>query len=153
MKKTTTYCLFLLLLIASCSKDDNPPPPPEVKNNVLLSSNATFGDILTDSLGKTLYFFSVDANGNSGCTGGCLTNWPIFYKDSLRLANGLQDSDFNTITRSDGQKQTTYKGWPLYYFAGDANAGEVNGGIMMCFLLPLCAGLQRRKDKDSFMTK
>jgi len=126
-KTTTTYCLFLLLIIASCSKNDNPPAPPEVKDNVLLSSNATFGNILTDSLGKTLYFFSVDANGSSGCTGGCVTNWPIFYKDSLRLASGLTSSDFGTITRSDGQKQTTYKGWPLYYYAVDANPGDVNG--------------------------
>jgi len=128
MKKTTTiYCLFLLLLMASCSKNDNPPSPPEVKNNVLLSSTASFGNIMTDSLGKTLYFFSIDASGNSGCTGGCVTQWPIFYKDSLRLATGLTDSDFGTIIRSDGQKQTTYKGWPLYYFAGDAKTGDING--------------------------
>src|SRR4051812_29700355 len=128
MKKVTfAYCLLLMLMIAACSKNDNPSSPPVVENNVLLSSNASFGNILADSLGKTLYFFSTDADGNSSCTGGCVTSWPIFYKDSLRLANGLQDSDFNTITRSDGQKQTTYKGWPLYYFSGDANPGEVNG--------------------------
>jgi predicted lipoprotein with Yx(FWY)xxD motif len=128
MKKATTVsCFLLLLMIAACSKNDNPPSPPAVENNVLLSSTTAFGDILTDSLGKTLYFFSIDANGNSGCSGGCLTNWPIFYKDSLRLASGLNAADFGTITRSDGQKQTTYKGWPLYYFSGDANAGDING--------------------------
>ena len=36
-------------------------------------------------------------------------------------------ADFGTITREDGQKQTTYKGMPLYYFAGDKAAGEVKG--------------------------
>ncbi len=128
MKKATiAYCLLLLLMIAACSKNDNPSGPPVVENNVLLSSNATFGNILTDSLGKTLYFFSIDADGNSGCSGNCVANWPVFYKDSLRLASGLDKSDFSTILRSDGQKQTTYKGWPLYYFAGDTNAGDVKG--------------------------
>jgi len=128
MKKATiAYCLLLLLMVAACSKNDNPSGPPVVENNVMLSSNATFGKILTDSLGKTLYSFSVDANGSSGCSGNCVVNWPIFHKDSLRLASGLNQSDFGSITRSDGQKQTTYKGWPLYYFSGDANAGDVNG--------------------------
>ena len=111
MKRTTIYSLLVLLIMAACSKNSNPPTPPVVKDNVLLSSNPSFGNILTDSLGKSLYFFSIDANGNLGCTGGCVTSWPIFYKDSLRLADGLDDSDFATITRPDGQKQTTYKGW------------------------------------------
>ena len=128
MKKATiAYCLLMLLIMAACSKNDNPSGPPVAQNNVLLSSNANFGSILTDSLGKSLYFFSIDADGNSGCSGGCVTNWPIFYEENLSLANGLDDSDFATITRTDGQKQTTYKGWPLYYFAGDSKAGEVNG--------------------------
>lgn len=128
MKKATiAYCLLMLLIMAACSKNDNPSGPPVAQNNVLLSSNANFGNILTDSLGKSLYFFSIDADGNSGCTGGCVTNWPIFYEENLSLANGLDDSDFASITRTDGQKQTTYKGWPLYYFAGDTKAGEVNG--------------------------
>jgi predicted lipoprotein with Yx(FWY)xxD motif len=35
--------------------------------------------------------------------------------------------DFGTITREDGKKQTTYKGMPLYYFAGDKKAGDVTG--------------------------
>jgi len=128
MKKVITiYGFCLLLLMAACSKDDNPTPPPTIENNVLLATNAALGSILTDSLGKTLYFFSIDADGNSGCAGGCLANWPIFYKENLRLASGLTDTDFNTITRTDGQKQTTYKGWPLYYYAADANAGDVKG--------------------------
>jgi len=131
MKKATfAYCLLLLLMIAACSKDDNPSGQPVVENNVLLSSNSSFGNIITDSLGKTLYFFSTDADGTSGCSSGCIANWPIFYKDSLRLASGLNISDFGTIMRSDGQKQTTYKGWPLYYYSGDAYAGDVKGDKM-----------------------
>ena len=32
-----------------------------------------------------------------------------------------------TITRTDGKKQVTYNGAPLYYFAADAAAGDTKG--------------------------
>src|SRR5712664_4280219 len=30
-------------------------------------------------------------------------------------------------SRSDSSKQTTFRGWPLYFFVGDAKAGDVKG--------------------------
>ena len=127
-KQTSVYVLCLLLVIAACSKnDDNTHPVTTPGNTVRLDSSSSFGNILTDSAGLSLYFFAIDASGSSGCTGGCLSLWPVFYKDSLRLPGGLTATDFSTITRSDGAKQTTYKGWPLYYYAGDTKAGDING--------------------------
>jgi hypothetical protein len=36
-------------------------------------------------------------------------------------------SDLGSITRSDGTKQVTYDGHPLYYFSGDSGAGTATG--------------------------
>ncbi|HEY0271665.1 MAG TPA: hypothetical protein VGC22_00715 [Chitinophaga sp.] len=136
LKVAATAAVALAMsVLVSCSKDKdsgpsnpgNPNNPPA--NTVKLASNGTFGSILTDSTGKSLYFFSVDYNGASNCTGGCLAAWPAFYIDPthLTLDDGLKAEDFGTITRGDGAKQTTYKGWPLYYFANDAAAGDTKG--------------------------
>jgi predicted lipoprotein with Yx(FWY)xxD motif len=33
----------------------------------------------------------------------------------------------STITRSDGSKQVTYNGHPLYFFSGDSASGDAKG--------------------------
>ncbi|WP_183560795.1 hypothetical protein [Mucilaginibacter sp. SP1R1] len=114
----------------SCKKDNNSKSTTSTApaNTIQLAVNTKFGSVMTDDKGKTLYFFAIDANGTSGCSGGCTTAWPTFYQPNLTLDKGLDAKDFGTITRaSDGAKQTTYKGWPLYYFSGDAKAGDTNG--------------------------
>ncbi len=85
------------------------------------------GNYIVDDKGNTLYFFTKDVMGNSSCTGGCLNNWPIFYQEKIVVSSGLSSLDFGTITRDDRKKQTTYKGWPLYYFSGDENPGDIKG--------------------------
>lgn len=118
--------LFLGVFIYSCS-DDNDAIIVD-NRTIKVSENNTFGKILTDKNGRTLYFFSNDYKGASTCTGGCLDAWPIFYIDNLNSIDGsLNASDLGTITRSDGSKQTTYKGWPLYYYKNDVNTGDTNG--------------------------
>jgi hypothetical protein len=39
----------------------------------------------------------------------------------------LNAADFSSITRSDGKEQTTFKGWPLYYYAKDRKPGDSLG--------------------------
>ncbi|MEO9513574.1 MAG: hypothetical protein ABJN84_09930 [Flavobacteriaceae bacterium] len=129
MKKFFLLSITIFILFG-CTSDDytnDDDPPQNDSIAVQLASDTTFGDILTDSEGFTLYFFSPDSKGDSNCIDGCKTNWPVFYSDELTLDDGLETSDFATITRSDGDMQTTYKGWPLYYFANDIAAGNING--------------------------
>ncbi|PYF75188.1 hypothetical protein [Pedobacter nutrimenti] len=137
-KRISLFGLATMVLLASCSKNDpasstdpygNPPVvnPPAGNSSLQLGSNTKFGNILTDGNGKTLYFFAIDANGSSGCTGGCELAWPVYYAGNETAPAGLVASDIATITRADGKKQTTYKGWPLYYYSGDSNKADVNG--------------------------
>jgi predicted lipoprotein with Yx(FWY)xxD motif len=101
-------------------------PAPEI--NIKLADNATLGKVLTDQEGNTLYFFTRDAMPDTSlCSGGCLNTWPVFYAETPVAGEGLSGSDFGTITNSAGQQQTTYKGWPLYYYVGDENPGDTNG--------------------------
>jgi predicted lipoprotein with Yx(FWY)xxD motif len=134
MKNIFLSIFVIAFLFQSCSKDSNPTPivdpspdPSPVAKSVKLADNATFGKILTDADGKSLYFFSLDTKDNSACLDGCLDVWPVFYKETITIDTGLQASDFATINRTDGTKQTTYKGWPLYYFANDNTPGDTNG--------------------------
>ena len=66
-------------------------------------------------------------DGTSTCTGSCAAVWPPFYAGTLNLPPDLSSSSFSTITRADGSKQTTYNGWPLYYYASDRSAGSMFG--------------------------
>ncbi|HEY9595012.1 MAG TPA: hypothetical protein VHE79_11075 [Spirochaetia bacterium] len=82
---------------------------------------------LADSSGMTLYYYTKDANGQSACYGGCAAAWPVFYADTVTVPGSLSASDFGTVTRTDGSKQTTYRGWPLYYWAKDMKTGDMTG--------------------------
>ena len=127
MRKDLIPLMLAILFAVACDDEENKTPEPEPGNSVQLMDHSSLGSVLTDEAGMTLYYFSRDFQSTSVCEGGCLANWPIFYTDQLSLDEGLDEGDFATITRGDGEKQTTYKGWPLYYFANDANPGDVAG--------------------------
>lgn len=101
---------------------------PADSADVLLADDPELGKILSDADGFTLYYFTKDALPDTSlCTGGCVTNWPLFYAENLVAGDGLDSADFSSIDHPEGGKQTTYKGWPLYYFKNDLNPGETNG--------------------------
>lgn len=120
--------IVITLFIAACSKkNDNPVNKPAEVTGVKLTTNTKFGTILTDNTGNSLYFFADDAGTTSSCDGGCAVVWMPFYKANPSIGTGLTPADFTVITRTDGSKQTAYKGWPLYYFQNDKAAGDING--------------------------
>ena len=96
--------------------------------DILLAEDAELGMILTDKMGFTLYYFTKDALPDTSlCTGGCVDNWPLFYVENPELGEGLEMEDFGVIEHPEGGMQSTYKGWPLYYWVNDVNPGETKG--------------------------
>ncbi len=84
----------------------------------------------SDFTGFSLYVFDDDRDdaagdgaGDSDCTGACAVTWPPVFADAGASPTGA----FSLITRDDGARQWAFKGEPLYLFANDLAAGDVNG--------------------------
>ena len=140
MKKLSLFILFLavisVLLIAGCTQTQVPQPTPQPTTlpatrppDTIKTADTTLGKILVDAQGMTLYYFANDipAGGASSCYGQCAVAWPIFSAGTVTVSSPLIASDFSSITRTDGTKQTTYRGWPLYYWQADNKPGDVSG--------------------------
>lgn len=84
------------------------------------------GSYLTDGSGRSLYVFMADTASRSNCTGQCVTYWPPLT-GTAEAGSSVSGGMLATITRSDGQKQVTYAGHPLYYFSEDKAAGDTKG--------------------------
>jgi predicted lipoprotein with Yx(FWY)xxD motif len=98
---------------------------------IMTASNSSLGTYLTDGRGMTLYHLLSDQGSyTSKCTDATCTGiWPPFYAASISAPVNLNPADFTMIT-VNGYKQyhqTTYKGWPLYYFYKDTVPGNVYG--------------------------
>ena len=72
--------------------------------------------------------FASDTSTKSACSGTCAMYWPPLTTGSTAHAMGKATSGkLATITRSDGSKQVTYNGHPLYLFKQDSAAGDTKG--------------------------
>ena len=81
--------------------------------------------VLTNSSGKTLYWFAPDTSTASKCSGSCATYWPP-VTGPVTGGSGVTGT-LSTITRPDGTMQATYDGHPLYTYVGDTAAGQAKG--------------------------
>jgi predicted lipoprotein with Yx(FWY)xxD motif len=86
------------------------------------------GSFLTNGSGRAVYLWAADSMNKSACSGACAGAWPpVTAIGQVTAADGAKAADLGTITRSDGTKQVTYDGHPLYYYAGDSGPGQTNG--------------------------
>ena len=99
-------------------------------SGVVAVGKSIFGDILVDDKGMSLYMFTKDTagDGKSACYDECAVAWPpLLTADAPSAGEGADASLLGTITRTDGTKQVTYKGLPLYYWFRDMAVGDVFG--------------------------
>jgi predicted lipoprotein with Yx(FWY)xxD motif len=127
------------LLATACSSaatTSSPSSAPAAGSSASASTTGTVistqagsaGAFLTAGSGRAVYLWAKDGMNMSACTGACAAAWPpVPANGTLTATGGAKASDLGTITRSDGTKQVTYDGHPLYYFVGDSAAGQTNG--------------------------
>jgi len=78
--------------------------------------------------GRAIYLWVADSHGRSTCYGACAQAWPpVTTKGAPSGSGGVMSAHLGTVTRTDGTKQVTYDGHPLYYFAGDPASGTTHG--------------------------
>jgi len=141
----------LMLVALACASSSTPasttnstpvPTTPVASSyTISVATNDTVGNYLVDGQGNTLYWTTLDTPGMSN-TKGVFAKWPAFYAPNIVLPPSqypelgpdnqvvlpsVNASDFGTITNSEGILQTTYKGYPLYYYIGDKAPGDMLG--------------------------
>jgi predicted lipoprotein with Yx(FWY)xxD motif len=118
----------------------SPSPPPSkttttpTQTATVRVANSRLGRILVDSSGHTLYLFKGDSGTSSACSGACAVAWPPLRTGATpAAAGGANAALLGTIPRSDGARQVTYNGHPLYTFVKDHKPGDTNGQGLTAF--------------------
>ncbi len=83
-------------------------------------------EVLTDANGMTLYTFDDDVGGTPTCYDDCAAKWPPYAANE----GDAMKADWAMVDRTDGTKQWTYDGKPLYFYAGDTAKGDMTGDGM-----------------------
>jgi predicted lipoprotein with Yx(FWY)xxD motif len=97
-------------------------------STVITTVSSSAGTFLANSSGHAVYLWTKDSSGMSACSGACAGAWPpVTTTGTVTATGGAKSSDLGTITRSDGTKQVTYDGHPLYFFSGDSGPGMASG--------------------------
>lgn len=96
-------------------------------------THSTYGDtapvdskngVLVDAANHmTLYTYDKDTMNKSECGSVCMVAWPPFMAPADAEASG----EFDAFKRKDGKYQWAMNGKPLYFYANDTKAGDMNG--------------------------
>ncbi len=96
--------------------------------SVVSTKTSSLGTFLVDAKGRALYLWDADHGSKSTCSGACAQAWPPLTTTATPKASGaVKASLLGTTTRTDGSREVTYAGHPLYTFAGDTQAGQTTG--------------------------
>ena len=130
---TLVIIAIAAIAVAGCSQQQPaqaiPQPTTGTAADTITLVSTPIGNVLADANGRTLYYFITDVPGSgaSTCYGTCAAIWPVFFTDNVVVPSSLSAADFSSITRTDGTKETTFRGWPLYYYQSDSGPGNTKG--------------------------
>ncbi len=120
----------MAILIAACGSSATPVPTAAPVPATVTVASTSLGNALVGPTGHTLYTFDKDTTpGASACTSsGCMSTWPALTAAGTPTAGSGASGTLAVFTRSDiNASQVSYNGKPLYYYAPDANVGDVKG--------------------------
>lgn len=96
----------------------------------------TYGSVLADRSGFTLYLLDTEAGSKLHCTSkACLASWPpllVSKGQKVGIGAGVKGK-VGTVARSSTTEQVTFNGYPVYTFAGDGGRAQTNGEKVVAF--------------------
>ncbi len=127
--------LVLSLVLAGCGSSNTGATQaraPGGSGALVTPASSPLGTIVVSSSGRSLYAFAEDTPTTSRCTDACTQTWgPLSANGNPRYGSGIEigieGTLLGTITRSNGSRQVSYSGHPLYTYSGDTGAGQTNG--------------------------
>jgi len=117
--------LGLVLLFVAVAGAGGQPTTPSGGAVAIKTGKVGGVTVLTNSKGLTVYMFAADSPGKSNCYGDCASYWPPVTGSPTHAA-GVPGT-FGTTTRTDGTKQVTWNGHPLYTYVADSGPGQAKG--------------------------
>jgi predicted lipoprotein with Yx(FWY)xxD motif len=139
MRRPHLALVAALLLMAGCGDDSSDagsaapkpageapavqpastPKKPKPAGTKVALKGSQFGKILYDSpRGQAIYLFDRETSRKPRCYGACADAWPpVYAKGTPRAGSGIDTALLGTTKRSDGRRQVTYGGHPLYFYA------------------------------------
>ncbi|AIY00187.1 hypothetical protein ART_0588 [Arthrobacter sp. PAMC 25486] len=111
------------------SAGSSAPSQAQSASGALHTASTSLGTILVNGAGMAVYFYDQDKPNEavSACTGPCISLWPAVTTTAATPTIHGVTGTVGTITSTDGAKQVTLNGLPLYTYAADKNPGDTSG--------------------------
>jgi len=103
---------------ASASATPPRPTPTSEPGTVVIAADSEYGPMLYDATGQPIYLFTAEPDDRPECYGACAEAWPpVLTTGSPRPRGDVRGSLLGVTRRTDGTRQVTYGGHPLYFYA------------------------------------
>jgi len=103
---------------------------PAKGSTVLIVEHSNLGWVLAEASGLVVYTYGGDSKGGSPtCTGSCAAIWPAVTGAPLPGPADTLPGQLGTVSMTNGAKQITYNGMPLYTFKGAKALSTKGNGV------------------------
>jgi predicted lipoprotein with Yx(FWY)xxD motif len=103
---------------------------PSIGAIVMIVERTNIGYVMAEASSQVVYTYAKDKKGGAPtCTGSCAATWlPVTGVPQAGPADHFPGT-FGLVTRSDGVKQVTYNGYPLYTLKGAPFMSTKGNGV------------------------